>query len=264
MVGIYKITSPSGRVYIGQSKNIETRKNNYKSISKVKRQPLIERSILKYGWESHVFEVIEECLKEDLNNKERYWQDFYDVLNGGLNCILQGSDEKRTVRYNSIEVYDTFYFETYTSIGEASEKTGICKSTLKSKLSGELLNNTRFVYKKDWDENIFKKLKEYKNERKVFDKVTFQVFPNVSIVSEIYNIPESTLSDYLKGKTKNPTNLEYLEDKATNKISTGKRIIDTDTGISYKSMSEYSRITGINLCTLRYRIKNNLGSIKEL
>lgn len=31
MVGIYKITNPKGRIYIGQSVNIEQRKQNYKN-----------------------------------------------------------------------------------------------------------------------------------------------------------------------------------------------------------------------------------------
>ena len=38
------ITSPSGRIYIGQSKNIENRLKKYKSLS-VNKQPKIERSI---------------------------------------------------------------------------------------------------------------------------------------------------------------------------------------------------------------------------
>jgi predicted GIY-YIG superfamily endonuclease len=30
MIGIYKITSPSGKIYIGSSKNIERRKEDYR------------------------------------------------------------------------------------------------------------------------------------------------------------------------------------------------------------------------------------------
>lgn len=89
MIGIYKITSPTGRIYIGQSNNSVRRESEYKYLgSGVKSQTKIYRSILKYGWENHIFEVIEECEFEDMNCRERYWQDFYDVLNGGLNCVL--------------------------------------------------------------------------------------------------------------------------------------------------------------------------------
>jgi group I intron endonuclease len=54
MVGIYKITNPKGKVYIGQSTNIEERMKHY--INKNgKRQPKIFYSIKKYGWENHIF-----------------------------------------------------------------------------------------------------------------------------------------------------------------------------------------------------------------
>lgn len=87
--GIYKITSPSGRVYIGQSRNIKGRFCSYKNLhSTTKGQIKLFRSFKKHGVENHTFEIIEECEFEELNIKERYWQDFYNVLNGGLNCHL--------------------------------------------------------------------------------------------------------------------------------------------------------------------------------
>jgi group I intron endonuclease len=89
---IYKITSPSSKVYIGQSRNIKRRFNEYKGYN-CKNQSILYKSLLKYGWESHTFEIIEECEFEQLNIRERYWQDFYDVLNRGLNCVLKETDE---------------------------------------------------------------------------------------------------------------------------------------------------------------------------
>lgn len=88
MIGIYKITSPNNRIYIGQSKRIEIRFKEYKNINNTKSIPRLHNSFLKYGINTHTFEIIENCSLEDLNIRERYWQDFYDVLNGGLNCQL--------------------------------------------------------------------------------------------------------------------------------------------------------------------------------
>jgi group I intron endonuclease len=85
--GIYKITSPSGRVYIGESKDIFKRVYYYKILS-CKSQNKLYSSLKKHGWDSHIFEIIEECEFEELLCRERYWQDFYDVLNEGLNCKL--------------------------------------------------------------------------------------------------------------------------------------------------------------------------------
>jgi len=88
MVGIYKITSPTGKIYIGQSTNIENRKYYYTSI-KCDKQPKLFNSLLKYGWKNHKFEIIEECSIEQLNELEIHWGMKYDVLGeNGLNLRL--------------------------------------------------------------------------------------------------------------------------------------------------------------------------------
>src|SRR5690606_15593507 len=95
MTGIYKITNPKGRVYVGQSINIKNRWNYYRLYFKYSNQPKLINSFLKYGIESHIFEVIEECLVSQLNERERYWQDHYNVCSkNNLNCKLQHSNDK--------------------------------------------------------------------------------------------------------------------------------------------------------------------------
>ena len=93
MIGIYKITSPTDRVYIGQSVDIEYRWNDYKKKDS-KSQIRLNRSFLKHGVENHIFEVIEECDVELLSVRERFWQDYYNVINGGLNCRLTTTKDK--------------------------------------------------------------------------------------------------------------------------------------------------------------------------
>lgn len=104
MVGIYKITSPSGKVYIGQSINILNRFNQYKSLSQTKGQKKLNYSFKKYGIDKHIFDIIEQCSIDLLNERERYWQDYYDVLNNGLNCIL--TDTNYSVKVFSKETID--------------------------------------------------------------------------------------------------------------------------------------------------------------
>lgn len=95
IIGIYKIISPTEKIYIGQSRNLNKRIRSYITLpDKIKTQVKLYNSLKKYGWEAHTFEVIEECSIEDLKCRERYWQDFYDVLNGGLNLILQECEDK--------------------------------------------------------------------------------------------------------------------------------------------------------------------------
>lgn len=88
MVGIYKITNPKGRIYIGQSVNIERRKKEYQKKS-IRQQTILFRSIKKYGFDRHKFEVICECEENQLNELERYYQELYGAIGKkGMNCIL--------------------------------------------------------------------------------------------------------------------------------------------------------------------------------
>lgn len=94
ITGIYKIISPTNRIYIGQSIDITYRFKQYKNTSSYNTQTKLRNSINKYGLKKHRFEVVEECEIEKLNDRERYWQDFYNCLKNGLNCKLTTSSDK--------------------------------------------------------------------------------------------------------------------------------------------------------------------------
>ena len=96
MVGIYKIENPKGRIYIGQSKDIEVRWRDYRSL-RCKGQRKLYYSLNKYGIDRHIFTVQEECELSVLNEKERYWQEYYKVLEGGLNLEINKTTGERKV-----------------------------------------------------------------------------------------------------------------------------------------------------------------------
>ncbi|HEX5186715.1 MAG TPA: hypothetical protein VFV86_07475 [Nitrososphaeraceae archaeon] len=82
MIGIYKITNPKGKVYIGQSWNLKKRQIEYKSLWG-KGQDRLYNSIKKYGWENHTFKIIHELpidiTQEVLDNYENlYWSQYRD------------------------------------------------------------------------------------------------------------------------------------------------------------------------------------------
>ena len=72
-IGIYKITSPSGKTYIGQSVNIFKRFKQYIRFD-CKKQIQLYNSLKKYGWEQHIFEVIETYLIEQLDERETFYK----------------------------------------------------------------------------------------------------------------------------------------------------------------------------------------------
>jgi|GEM_PF-1092848 group I intron endonuclease len=76
LIGIYKITSPSNKVYIGQSNDLYSRFYIYKKLH-CKKQIYLYNSLLKYGIENHKFEIIHICKEEELNYLEIYYSNIY-------------------------------------------------------------------------------------------------------------------------------------------------------------------------------------------
>ena len=86
MIGIYKITNKkSGKVYIGQSNDIQRRIKEHKYVGTKSRIP-VDFAIQKYGRDAFTYEVVEECLLEQLNEREKYWEEYYDAIKTGYNC----------------------------------------------------------------------------------------------------------------------------------------------------------------------------------
>lgn len=86
MIGIYKITNNiNGKVYIGQSRCIEKRWAKHRSApfnptDNSYNNPLY-KSIRKNGLNNFIFEVIEECSVDNLNEREIYWIKYYNSSN---------------------------------------------------------------------------------------------------------------------------------------------------------------------------------------
>lgn len=85
---VYKITNPIGMIYIGCASNLKRRFSRYKCLD-CKSQPKLYESMLKYKFENHKFEIVEQCENEHKKIREAYWGMFFDVLGeNGLNGAL--------------------------------------------------------------------------------------------------------------------------------------------------------------------------------
>jgi hypothetical protein len=87
---IYKITSPSGKVYVGQTvRSFEKRMQEHRQESS--GCTLIRRAIDKYGDEMN-YEIIEENVpQEQLDEREIYWiKELNSLAPGGYNCTTGG------------------------------------------------------------------------------------------------------------------------------------------------------------------------------
>ena len=93
--GIYKITSTiDGKAYIGQSTNVKNRWSEHiKSaleIGTIAKSQLYS-AMKKDGIHNFTFELVEECSKADLNNREKYYITFFETNAYGLNMTKGGS-----------------------------------------------------------------------------------------------------------------------------------------------------------------------------
>lgn len=72
---IYRLTSPSGKVYIGQTKRLSGRLSSYRTL-KCRNQTLLYNSLRKYGFEQHTFYIVHRfphvVSQEIVDNYERY------------------------------------------------------------------------------------------------------------------------------------------------------------------------------------------------
>lgn len=91
---IYKITSPTGKIYVGKTNNLRNRICAYRNAHKSNTNTLIYTSIKKYGWDAHVFEVIDSASIDILNELEiSYIQKYNSYRHNnpyGLNLTIGG------------------------------------------------------------------------------------------------------------------------------------------------------------------------------
>ena len=152
-VGIYKITNKiNGHCYIGQSTQIEKRWSNHKvaaynSESKSYNYPLY-RSFRKYGVENFSFEIIEECSNELLNEKEKYWIDFYSpeynqTIGGDYKTVPQKLTEEQVKEIQQILLAD---INGVVSYSELAKTYNVEKYTIQDINSGRTWHNNDYNY----------------------------------------------------------------------------------------------------------------------
>lgn len=145
MIGIYKITNlVNGKSYIGQSVNIQKRFNAHRSAAfnpnnKNYDFPLY-KAIRKYGIENFKFEILEECDKSELNDKEVWYITQYQTHSKlGYNQD-DGGDQASHYTKLSDDLVSDIILRLKTSLDssdEIGEDFGVTGRTIRSINSGE-------------------------------------------------------------------------------------------------------------------------------
>lgn len=93
--GIYKITNiKDGKIYIGQSTDIKTRWSNHiKAALKIDSiaHSRVHDAMGEEGIWNFTFELLEQCPKEKLNEREKYYIEFYQSNTYGYNKTAGGA-----------------------------------------------------------------------------------------------------------------------------------------------------------------------------
>ena len=136
--GIYKITNKiNGKCYIGQSNDINRRWRQELSPN-AKLNPHLARAFEKYGIDNFEFEIIEECQREHLNEREQFYIEIYHSIDPNLG-------------YNKTEGGDGNLGRHFIMSEEQKEK--IRKANTGRKLTEEQLINIRESNKYKIDPN---------------------------------------------------------------------------------------------------------------
>lgn len=173
--GIYKITNKvNGKCYIGQSNDIH-RRWKQELAPNAKLNPHLARAFEKYGIDNFEFEIIEECQRERLNEREQFYIEIYHSIdpnlgynkteggdgNLGRHFIMSEEQKEKirkantgrkytddkliNVRYacqhkidpNQIVIYCYETNKYYLSIGKAAKELGICKESIRHVINGQ-------------------------------------------------------------------------------------------------------------------------------
>lgn len=106
MIGIYKITSPSGAIYIGQSRNLNKRRYDYSKM-RCKSQRYIYHSLLKHGFDAHKFQIIElspiDVPQNTLDFMEKFYINHFRVLGYEVMNLRDGGTGGGAMPRESIE-----------------------------------------------------------------------------------------------------------------------------------------------------------------
>lgn len=124
LCGVYKITSPSGRVYVGSSNDIKKRWRNYRWGKGCQDQIRLYSSFQKYGVKAHEFKILVLCDISRLYEFEAAFGAYYNVLNDhvGMNCNLPAAGEFRQTKSDETKKKHALAMSMYKWSDETREK----------------------------------------------------------------------------------------------------------------------------------------------
>ena len=190
---IYKHTSPSNKLYIGQTIQKLNKRwnhgNGYKSLKGKNTTPFF-RAIQKYGWDSFKHEVIDECSSEIIGEREQYWIKHYKEL--GYKLYNRNDGGKGNIGYRFSEESKRKISEA--TKGERNPMYGVPYSEERRKKQSELMKG-----KPAWNKGLVGKQVAWNKGKTLTNEHRHKISASVKV-----SVTEAFLkmcSERQKGKT---------------------------------------------------------------
>ena len=261
-IGIYKYTNKiNGKIYIGQSTNIKRRYGQHLYDATYRPKMIIDKAIAKYGIENFTFEIIEECDSDILNEREKYWIQYYNSYKEGYNCTIGGDSLKGSNHPRALLTEEDVWIirEMYKNkisrreVFEIFKDTGISPRGFKKVWDNETWSNIHGdVYteeNKEWhkkntghsEDQLGLSSLDRALSQKEIDKIyqDFQNGLNIYQLSQKYNRDCGTIQCYIS------------QPIAKTKISyKGRKLKNINTGIIFPSISKAAKWASCGATTL--------------
>ena len=216
ITGIYKITNQiNGHYYIGQSVDI---KNRFRShihsginLTDKDHNTPIHLAIYKYGKDNFSFEILEECNREDLDEKEIYWIDKLQATKNGNYNILKGGQDRQTFDNKPVELYDLQgnYIKTIPSATQVAEGLQVARSTIYQVLHKQrpTCKNYQMKYSEDLSTIIKPFISRQGGAKQIAQididtNTILHIYNSIAEASRLTKIDSSSISKVCKNKLK--------------------------------------------------------------
>ena len=220
MTGIYLfINKVNNKKYVGQSVDISRRYyqhsiNSYNSNHK-EYNSYFYRAIRKHGFNNFSFEILEECNLEELDNREKYWIEYYqsNIEEKGYNLTIGGSggpDRSKTIYQYDL---NKNFIRTFKNAYEAAKELNLHQSAIQQcAMHGNYVKSVGgFIFTYEGDDLSWYKNKQKRGVARIAkngERVEFETLKEAALAS---NTCGSNITKVLNGQRKTAGGYKWEE-----------------------------------------------------
>ena len=287
--GVYKISFPNGKIYIGISNNMYRRMLEHNT--DFRNNLPIEKAIKKYGpiTEFEIIEIISPLDRNKMREREQYWIKYFNSNNKNVGYnISSGGDgadygsnnhEARFTEEEILNIYDELKNNLSISLQSLANKYGVGISTISAINNGKTYYHSSIEYPIRNSKDCKKIISGIKNHNSSITKEKLQQIytslineQDISMkeLAQNFNISSTIIQNINSGKTYHNNNYVYPLRKSktgVRKISEEKinEIIETIKKDTSKSLTQIAKdfeisprtISGINCGNIYKRKQEN-------